>query len=112
MAVIRKTGTLSGTNTLDTVIITVTLPASISYTVKASGEGNNKLRVRCGQKLVAIWAQIHDFELEAGQSATRSFNTTIDGSTPTNDGKQDIRLRFSRDILTKAMDWELTFTTG
>ena len=30
---------------------------------------------------------------------------------PTTDEKQDIRIRLSRDILTKEIDWDLTFTT-
>ena len=112
MATFKRTGTLEGTNTLDTVIFSVDLPADITYTVTAKGNGDNKLRVRCGQKLVAIWAQIHDFELAPGQSATRSFSTSIDGTTPTTDNKQDIRIRLSRDILTKKLDWELTWTVN
>ena len=110
MATITRTGTLAGTDTLDTLIFTVDLPAQITYTVKATGQGDNRLRVRCGQKLVAIWGQIHDFELEPGQAKTRSFATDLDGSTPTTDGTQDVRIRLSRDILTKEIFWELTFT--
>jgi hypothetical protein len=112
MATFKRTGTLKGTDTLDTVIFSVDLPADISYTVKATGGGNNKLRVRCGQKLVAIWAQIHDFDVEPGQTKTRSFSTSIDGTTPTNDLKQDIRIRLSRPVLTEQIDWELTWTVG
>jgi hypothetical protein len=105
-----RSGTLSGTNTLDTLIFSVDLPADITYTVTARGSGSNQLRVRCGQKLVAIWAQINDFEMSPGDTETRSFSTSIDGSTPTTDDKQDIRIRLSRDILTKEIDWDLTFT--
>jgi hypothetical protein len=112
MTTYRRTGTLSGTNTLDTIIYSVDLPADISYTVKASGNGDNNLRVRCGQKLVAIWAQINDFEMSSGDTESRSFHTSIDGTTPTTDEKQDIRIRLSRDILTKEIDWELTFTVS
>jgi hypothetical protein len=57
--------------------------------------------------LIAIWAQIHDFELSPGQSATRSFHTGIDGTAPTTDGKQDVRIRLSRDLTTKEIDWQL-----
>jgi hypothetical protein len=112
MATFKRTGTLHGTNTLDTVVFTVDLPAEISYTVKATGEGSNKLRVRCGQQLIAIWAQIHDFEISPGDSATRSFHTGIDGTTPTTDGKQDVRIRLSRDLTTKEIDWELTWSVN
>ena len=48
--------------------------------------------------------------MSPGDTETRSFSTTIDGSTPTTDDKQDIRIRLSRDILTKEIDWDLTFT--
>jgi hypothetical protein len=44
MATFKRTGTLHGTNTLDTIVFTVDLPAEITYTLKATGEGNNKLR--------------------------------------------------------------------
>jgi hypothetical protein len=110
MTTYKRTGTLSGTNTLDTIIYSVDLPADVTYSVTARGSGSNKLRVRCGQKLVAIWAQINDFEMSPGDTETRSFSTTIDGSTPTTDDRQDIRIRLSRDILTKEIDWDLTFT--
>ena len=109
MATFKRTGTINGTNTVDTVIFPVDLPADITYTVTAKGSGDNKLRVRCGQKLVAIWAQIHDFEMALGQSETRSFSTSIDGTTPTSDDRQEIRIRLSRDILTKEIDWELSW---
>jgi hypothetical protein len=110
MATVKRTGTLQGTDTLDTIIFTVDLPADITYTVKASGNGDNRLRVRCGQQLMAIWAQIHDFEVSPGESATRSFHTGIDGTTPTTDGRQDVRIRLSRDLTTKEIDWELTWS--
>lgn len=110
MASFKRTGTLQGVNTLDTVVFTVDLPATISYTVKAKGSGSNQLRVRCGQKLIAIWAQLHDFKLSPGQSASRSFKTDLDGTTPTTDRRQDIRIRLSRDILTQEIDWELDWT--
>jgi hypothetical protein len=112
MASFTRTGTLAGTDTLDTIVFTVDLPADITYTVTAKGDGDNRLRVRCGQQLIAIWAQIHDFYMEPGQSATRSFQTDIDGTTPTTDRKQDVRIRLSRDILTKEIDWELKFTVS
>lgn len=99
-------------DTLDTVVFTVDLPADVTYTVTAKGSGDNQLRVRCGQKLVAIWAQLHDFKLSPGQSKTRSFSTNLDGTTPTTDQRQDIRIRLSRDILTKEIDWELSWTVS
>jgi hypothetical protein len=110
MTTYNRSGTLEGTNTLDRLIFTVDLPADSTYTVTATGSGDNKLRVRCGQKLIAIWAQINDFELSPGQSASRSFSTSIDGAIPTTDDKQDIRIRLSRDILTKEIDWEVSLT--
>jgi hypothetical protein len=112
MPTFTRSGTLKGTDTLDTLIFTVDLPADVTYTVTAKGKGDNKLRVRCGQKLIAIWAQLHDFELEPGESKTRSFGTSIDGTTPTTDGRQDVRIRLSRAILTKEIEWELTFIAG
>jgi len=111
MTTYTRSGTLSGTDTLDTLIFSVDLPADITYTVTAHGSGSNKLRVRCGQKLVAIWAQINDFEMSPGDTETRSFSTSIDGTMPTTDEKQDIRIRLGRDVLTKEIDWDLTFTT-
>ena len=110
MATFKRTGTIEGANTVDTIIFTVDLPADITYTVKAKGSGDNQLRVRCGQKMVAIWAQIHDFEVPLGKSRTKSFSTSIDGTLPTTDGKQDIRIRLSRAVLTKKIDWELSWT--
>jgi hypothetical protein len=112
MATFKRTGTLEGTDTLDTVVFTVDIPADITYTVTAKGAGDNELRVRCGQKLIAIWAQIHDFKVAPGRSGTRSFSTGIDGTTPTTDGKQDIRIRLSRKILTRQIDWELSWTVS
>lgn len=110
MATHKRIGTLQGLNTVDAVVFTVDLPATITYTVTAKGSGNNQLRVRCGQKLVAIWAQLHDFKLSPGESGTRTFSTDLDGTTPTTDGRQDIRIRLNRDILTKEIDWELSWT--
>jgi hypothetical protein len=112
METFKRTGTLQGTDTLDTVIFTVDLPATITYTVTAQGSGDNQLRVRCGQKLAAIWAQVHDFKLSPGDSATKSFSTDLDATTPTDDRRQDIRIRLSRDILTKEVDWELRWTVS
>ncbi|MCA9660649.1 MAG: hypothetical protein KC486_20070 [Myxococcales bacterium] len=110
MTTYHRSGTLSGTDTVDTVTFTVNLPADISYTVRARGSGDNELRVRCAQKLVLIWAQVHDFKLSPGESKSRSFSTSIDGTTPTTDGRQDVRIKLSRKILTKELDWELDFT--
>lgn len=112
MSSFTRSGTLQGTDTLDTVVFAVDLPADITYTITATGDGSNTLRVRCGQLLVAVWAQIHDFEMSPGESKTRSFHTGIDGTTPTTDGKQDVRIRLSRDILTKEIDWQLHVTVN
>ena len=106
----KRNGTLSGTDTLDTLVFTVDVPCEISYSVTAKGQGDNKLRVRCGQKLILIWAQIHDFEIAPGKSKTKSFRTGIDGATPTTDGKQEVRLRMSRKVLTQEIDWEVELT--
>jgi hypothetical protein len=42
-------------------------------------DASHALRVRCGQKLVAIWAQINDFEMSPGDTETRSFSTSTTG---------------------------------
>jgi hypothetical protein len=110
MTTCQRSGSLSGTNTLDTVIFGVDLPAVITYTVTARGSGTNELRLRCGKQLVEIWAHINYLDMSPGDTETRSFSTSIDGTTPTTDDKQDIRIRLSRDILTKEIDWDLTFT--
>lgn len=112
MATYKRTGSLSGTDTLDTIVFTVDLPATISYTVTAKGKGNNELRVRTGQKAILIWAQIHDFKVSPSKSKSRSFDTNLDLTTPTTDNKQDIRIRLSRKIGTKAIDWELSWTVS
>ena len=44
-----------------------------------------------------------------GVLAAPVWQASIDGGTPTTDEKQDIRIRLSRDILTKEIDWDLTF---
>ena len=110
MATFHRSGTLKGTDTLDTVEFTVDLPATITYTVSARGSGDNELRVRCAQKLVLIWAQIHDFDVPLGGTRTRTFSTNIDGATPTTDNRQDIRIKLGRKVLTKEIDWDLTWT--
>jgi hypothetical protein len=110
MTTFKRTGTLSGTDTLDTIEFTVDLPATITYTVTAKGEGDNELRVRTGQRVILIWAQIHDFSIEPGHAQTKSFSTDLDLTTPTTDRKQDVRIRLSRKILTKEIQWELSWT--
>lgn len=112
MATFKRTGSLSGTDTLDTIMFTVNLPATISYTISAKGKGKNDLRVRTGQKAILIWAQIHDFDVSPGKNKSREFDTNLDLTTPTTDNKQDIRIRLSRKIGTKAIDWELNWTVS
>lgn len=101
--------TLSGVWLLQTVKLNVPVPCKIQYTVRHRGDGNNKLRVRYGYFFHLIWAQVHDFYIEAGKSASRSTEQ-INDDTGLEDQRQDVRWRLSRAVLTKAIDWELTYT--
>ncbi len=101
--------TLSGAWLMETVRMTVPVPCKIEYTVRHKGHGNNQLRVRFGSYWNLIWAKIHDFELEPDKSASRTSEINND-DTGSEDGKQDVRWRLSRAILTKEIEWELTYT--
>jgi hypothetical protein len=101
--------TLSGVWLMQTIKMTVPVPCTIEYTVRHKGGGNNDLRVRFGSFWNLIWAKVHDFELEPGKSASRSPDVNND-DTGSADAKQDVRWRLSRAILTKEIDWELTYT--
>lgn len=110
MKTYKKSGTLSGTDTVDNIEFTVNVPAKISYTVSAKGSGSNELRVRSQTKLVLIWATVHDFKVDPGKSKTKSFEANSDTTTSTSDGKQDLRFKLSRKALTKEIEWELEWT--
>jgi hypothetical protein len=101
--------TLSGVWLMQTIKMSVPVPCKIEYTVRHKGDGNNKLRVRFGNFWHLVWAQIHDFEIESGKSNSRSTEINSD-TTGSDDDKQDVRWRLSRGALTKAIDWELTYT--
>jgi len=101
--------TLSGVWLMQIIKMSVPAPCKIQYTVRHKGDGNNKLRVRYGSFQNVIWGKVHDFDLEPGKSASRSTVENDDDTGP-EDGKQDIRWRLSRAVLTKAIDWELTYT--
>jgi hypothetical protein len=101
------TGTLKGVDTEDWVKFTATAPATIEYTVRHKGKGNNPLRVRLADLVIVVWGQMHDFEVQPGKSATRRVDFDWDMTPSTFDGKQDFRLRLSRDILTKEIPWEV-----
>lgn len=100
---------LSGVWQLQTIKLDVPVPCRIDYTVRHKGDGNNNLRVRFGSFFHLIWAKVHDFEIEPGKSASRSPERTSD-ATGSEDQRQDVRWRLSRTLLTKAIDWELTYT--
>jgi hypothetical protein len=102
-------GTLSGAWLMQTLRTTVPVPCRIDYTVRHKGDGNNELRVRFGDFFHLIWAKDHDFQIEAGKSKSRTIEIKTDTSGD-DDAKQDIRWRLSRKVLTKAIDWELTYT--
>jgi hypothetical protein len=91
--------------------MTVPVPCRIDYTVRHKGDGNNELRVRFGSYWNLIWAKIHDFELDPGKSASRTSDVLSD-DTGSDDTKQDVRWRLSRAVLTKAIDWELSYTVN
>lgn len=101
--------TLSGVWLMQTIKMSVPVPCRIEYTVRHEGDGNNDLRVRFGNYLHLIWGQVHDFEIEPGKSKSRSTEIGSD-NTGSEDNNQDVRWRLSRKALTKAIDWELTYT--
>lgn len=101
--------TLTGGWLMETVRLTVPVPCRIDYTIHHKGDGNNDLRVRFGSFWNLIWGKIHDFDLEPGKSAGRTPDINND-DTGSEDGKQDVRWRLSRAILTKEIPWELTYT--
>jgi len=102
-------GTLSGVLLMQTIKMSVPVPCRIEYTVRHKGDGNNKLRVRFGNYWHLVWAQIHDFEMEPDKAKSRSTEIGKD-TTGSDDAQQDVRWRLSRAALTKAIDWELTYT--
>ncbi len=101
--------TLSGVWLMQTIKMSVPVPCRIQYTVRHKGDGNNTLRVRFGSFFHLIWAQVHDFDVDPGKSLSRSAERTGD-NTGEEDDKQDVRWRLSRKVLTKPIDWELTYT--
>lgn len=50
-----------------------------------------------------------DFDVEPGKSKSRTEEFK-DDTTGSEDSRQDVRWRLSRSALTKAIDWELTYT--
>ena len=102
--------TLSGVWLMQTIKMSVPVPCRIEYTARHKGDGNNKLRVRFGNYLHLIWGQVHDFELEPGKESKSRTTEIRSDSTGSEDDKQDVRWRLSRGALTKAIDWELTYT--
>ena len=101
--------TLSGVWLMQTIKLTAPVPCKIDYTVRHKGDGNNKLRVRFGNYFHLVWGQVHDFEIESGKSKSRTTDVASD-TTYDDDARQDVRWRLSRGVLSKAIDWELTYT--
>lgn len=101
--------TLSGIWLMQTVKMSIPVPCKIEYSVRHKGDGNNKLRVRCGNFWHLIWAKVHDFDIDPGKSKSRTLEIISD-TTGTDDAKQDFRWRLSRSVLSKAIAWELTYT--
>jgi hypothetical protein len=101
--------TLSGVWLMQTVKMSVPVPCKIEYTVRHKGDGNNKLRVRFGSFFHLVWGKVHDFEIKPGKSKSRTTEEKKDDSGA-EDARQDVRWRLSRAVLTKAIDWELTYT--
>jgi len=100
---------MSGIWLMQTVKVSITVPCKVEYTVRHKGAGNNELRVRFGNYWHLVWAKIHDFKLEPDEAGSRSLDFTND-NTGSDDGVTDIRWRLSRAILTKPIDWELTYS--
>ena len=112
MSIVRgtKKGTISGATLMHVVKLSVPVPCKIEYTVRASGNGKNQLRVRFGNLFILVWGKVHDFELEPGESASRVVEISRDHTTELQDGQQDVRFRLSRKALTKAIDYEIEYT--
>ena len=87
----------------------VTLAKSAATVIEAAAATSP--RVRCCQKLVAIWAQINDFEMSRATPNPVVLDESRRDYADDHRRKQDIRIRLSRDILTKEIDWDLTFAT-
>ena len=73
-------GSLSGVWLMQTIKMSVPVPCKVQYTVRHKGDGNNKLRVRHGSFFHLVWAKTHDFDLEAGKSATRTTERKSDST--------------------------------
>jgi hypothetical protein len=101
--------TLSGVWLMQTIRMSVPVPCRIDYTVRHKGDGKNDLRVRFGSFWHLIWAQAHDFEVAPDKAKSRTTEVKNDNSG-SEDATQDVRWRLSRKVLTKAIDWELTYT--
>ena len=100
---------LRGVWLMQAIKMSIPVPCRIEYTVRHNGNGKNKLRVRCGNFWHLIWANIHDFEIESGKSKSRTVDINKD-TTGTDDQRQDFRWRLSRAVLTKEINWQLTYT--
>lgn len=106
------TGTLKGLDTEDNVRISVKGPATVHYTVRHNGKGNNALRVRTQSYTVAIWGEMQDFEVQPGRSATRTIAFDWDTTPNTFDGEQDFRFKLSRTVGSKEIPWEVSWWVG
>ena len=102
-------GSLSGVGLMHVIKMSVPVPCRIEYTVRHRGKGKNELRVRFGSFFHLLWGNVHDFELESGKSKSRMTEEKSD-DTGSEDQRQDVRWRLSRKVLTKEIDWELTYT--
>ena len=101
--------TLSGAWLMQIVKMKVPVPCKIEYTVRHKGKGKNKLRFRFGSFYNLLYAKVHDIDIKPGKSKSRTTEAKKD-NTGAEDGWQDVRWRLSRKALTKAIDWELTYT--
>jgi len=103
-------GTLSGAWLMQTLKTTVPVPCRIEYTVRHKGDGDNDLRVRFGEFLLLLWGKDHDFEVEPGKARSRTADINSGTTGKQSDPNEDVRWRLSRAVLTKVIDWELTYT--
>jgi hypothetical protein len=102
-------GTLKGVSTERLVKFSAIGPATLHFTVTHKGKGDNPLHVRAADAFILIWAQFANFKVAPGRTVTRKLDFDWDYTPDTTDGKQDFRLRLSRDVLTKEIPWEIKF---
>lgn len=105
-------GTLKGLQTEQWIKFFAVGPATLRFTVTHKGKGDNPLHVRAADRVIVIWGQFENFKVAPGRSVTKKLDFDWDYTPETSDGKQEFRLRLSRDVLTKEIPYEIKFTVN